>query len=493
MNIHTQTKNLAPALLKPIPIVPVEQDPAEDSNHPLKDFDIPAIHVYSENDSQKKSHQTIEAVNFPENVTEADFEAIQRLDPTIAKETYLAILSNPNADASLRLKAYLQIEDPSIDLGKLSPHLQALGEIVLGNTKASSIIHSSDLTQVYEPYWRYGEKKLRDYAEKLLKRISPCIIQDSNLDKNAYTVSHKGENIPIRKVKEFGRVLPLLHLRETLKQTNATRIAVPRIFLVRKDQNPITFTFGLPYRDATSRAFHRSIGDNPICMDSQSFDIYQEYIEGKEQRGSTAFFYYGHYDVGNNIQIIRSQEHSIDYLIDTKDSKNFFIPIVNAYNFPKLVHTYWLYKIGRYLPQDQESFQKWQQKQRNLALLEKCFNYDIHQKTVNIQLEARPDIMEKDTPVQAPSGTFDDDSESSRYFTNPEDNARRYLALKKFTHLHSLLREYPELDLKSVLQSIETYNPYINCWIGTNLECFCEDLKREHTQLSELIREKWLQ
>ncbi len=479
----TQAHNLPAALpqLNAEPSGSAQQDVKKDGDNPLKNTDIPAIHTYSGNDSLNKTSHILTLCTPPKTLTEADFEAIALLEPTMAKQRYLAILQNPDLDASLRLKAYVHIQDPSIDLGELSPHLQALGEISLGNLKTRDIIPSSDLTQVYEPYWRYNEKGLRDYAKQILKQISPYIIQASDIDQNTLFVSHEGENISVRKVNEFGRVLPLLHLKEVLKQTHATHLAVPRIFLLPKDPGTISFSFGLPYHEEESGAFHCSAGDNSLYIESQSFAIYQECIEGNGYAGNTDFMHYGHYDL-NRIQIIRSKKDSKNYLIDTKDSKNFFIPTLNP--FDDIAHTYWHYKIGRYLPQDQDSFKPWQRKQRMIMILEKCFNYGLHQDKIAIHLGPLPDRMLEDTPVEAYSGIFDDNSESRPYFENPEANAARYIELKKLDVLQSLMLKHPELNLNSVSL------PSRFGWLPINIERLCQELEPEHPQFSALIKER---
>ncbi len=449
----------------------------------LKYADIPAVHTQSVKTYIQQPLKTPTPFSQTEDLSEADFDAISLLHADSAQGRYLDCFHNPHLDASLRLKAYLKVQHLGIGLKEASQHFEPLGDIALRALKEADILSSSDLTQVYEPYWRYSEAKLKHYAQRILKQISPYIIQSQDLNQQDRTLSWKGETIAVRKVNEFGRVLPLLHLKAALEHTQASHLGAPRVFLFPKDPNALSFSFGLPYHEEESGTFYCNAGNNPLSIESDSFEIYQEYIEGEGHPGDTHFLYYGHCDL-NRKQIILSDKDSKSYLIDTKDSKNFFIPAITP--FVDNAYTYWHYKIGRYLPEDAKQFETWQRKQRKIIILEKCFNYGLHQDKVVIHLDPSTAIDLEGLPLQANTSIFNDKTESIPYFSSPALNAARYITLNKFDLLKSLLDKSPELDLKSVSL------PTPLGWLPINVPRLCQDLKPTHPELSELIQRQSL-
>ena len=72
------------------------------------------------------------------------------------------------------------------------------------------------------------------------------------------------------------------------------------------------------------------VGNNPLQVTSDDFDIYQEYIEGDGELGNQAFSDYGHMDFAAK-QVIKNSKDGKLYLIDTKEQKNFFLPMFLSY------------------------------------------------------------------------------------------------------------------------------------------------------------------
>lgn len=106
--------------------------------------------------------------------------------------------------------------------------------------------------------------------------------------------------------------------------------AVPRIFLVPKKAN-VKFTFKMPYaQDADmmdlKKLKYGDSGDNPLQIYSEDFIVFQEFIPGSGHIGDQSFMKLGHRD-RNAVQIIKSIKDGKEYLIDTKEMKNFFSSI----------------------------------------------------------------------------------------------------------------------------------------------------------------------
>lgn len=437
---------------------------------------------HSIQDKKLEKHNLLKSLE-QTGITDANLKAIPLEDSSTeeANKRYWMIAKNTNLDASLRLNAFIQIQHLPLRLVDISEHFRALGNISMQSLQEKDILPSVELSQVYEPYWRYSEEKLRNYAKKILKQISSHCIAASDIDESNTRLSHKGEGIQVREVKEFGRVLPLLHLKEALKQTQETHLAVPRIFLILKDPQHISFTFGLPYYEEGCGLFHCSAGHNPLYIESQSFKIYQEYIEGEGYSGNSSFLYYGHCDLGRR-QVIYNSKDKKQYLIDTKDSKNFFIPALNPYE--DVAYTYWRYTIGRYLPQDKSLFRNWQRKQQKIMTLEKCFNYHLDMEKVDIHLGPLDTAVLDGIQNEAYFSIFEDASEKEPYFDSPEKNAARYIALGKYDLLERFLIDHPDLNFNQVLI------PSKVAWLPLSTERLGKDLEYSHPHLSKLLQER---
>ena len=111
--------------------------------------------------------------------------------------------------------------------------------------------------------------------------------------------------------------MPDIFLAQVLDAFGEKNLAVPRIFLLPKED--ISFEFSLPYKNMSCDS-----GNNCIQVKSNSFDIYKEYIEGNGEVGDRSFLPFGHADF-NAKQIITSKENHKKYLIDTKEQKEFFL------------------------------------------------------------------------------------------------------------------------------------------------------------------------
>ncbi len=307
---------------------------------------------------------------------------------------------------------------------------------------------SSGFSYIHESFWRYNKDELKAYGERILNRIRPNFIDQSCLDQKNGAVLIGNEKIKVRQVNEFGRVLPLLYLKDILAWKNIKDKAVPRIFIIPKNPNQINFTFHMPYL-----GMKMDSGNNILQVESDSFTIMQEYIDGKSFVGDTSFAAYGHCDF-NARQIIQTTK-GVKYLIDTKESKNFFCPQLSP--FKDAFQAYWLLKIGRNLPQDTEKFEEWQRQQQVLILQEKAVNYQLERKTVEIEVNDYNFETLALYIAQNENLLFNDDAEKERYFANPKDNVARYLTMKRFDLLLKLLQEHPQISLEGIVAPINNY------------------------------------
>lgn len=284
---------------------------------------------------------------------------------------------------------------------------------------------------IHEPYWKMNDQQLEDYAKSIVKTIEPLIIDAEQLEHGR--VNDKGEKVPVRKVAEFGRVLPNIFLRQALHTVGEKNKTVPRIYLIPKANTELTFEFLLPHKKMLCNSGH-----NCVQVLSNSFTIYQEFIKGEGEIGNMSFAMYGHNDF-NAKQIIRSTSDHKEYLIDTKESKNFFIPEIspNADAF----FVYWLFEIGRNLPQERVAFAKWQRTQKANMIRHASNNFsDKKSITVNLGFLKQLDLSSIEA-IDYRKTLFDDDNEPERYFAKTEENIGRYLFLGRFDLARNLLKE----------------------------------------------------
>lgn len=197
--------------------------------------------------------------------------------------------------------------------------------------------YSRDVNYIHEPYWSYNIVQLREYAERIIKKIRPYFVEEKSIlvnEKGTFVVLPNREEIRVRQVS-FQYVLPNLYLKERLKED--PNRSVPRIWILPKHEN-IEFTFKMPYSDKPGfillpfkkKHFASSFPFNPLQVLSDDVTVYQEFIDGKEEFGDRSFFDLGHSDF-NRVQIITSNKDHKKYLIDTKESKNFFTELTSTY------------------------------------------------------------------------------------------------------------------------------------------------------------------
>jgi hypothetical protein len=383
----------------------------------------------------------------------ADPASLYSSSPQEANVAYLNIAQDARIDTPMRLKAYLSISDKkNISLSDIAPHLKELPLVksIVSTISAKDILAASELTYIHEPYWRYSPDQLHEYGRRIIQKISTCFVDPVAIQKDSvrksYSVLHKGKPVTVRRVTEFGRVLPLMYLQEVLSHQKSAHLAVPKLFIMRDPSKPISFTFHMPHLKEGYSRMAIDCSNNILQIDSDSFEIYQEYIEGSGTVGDKSFSPYGHCDF-NAKQVFESAIDGKKYLIDTKESKNFFSPATNP--IAGSIFSYWHVKSGRHLPQDEASFSSWQLKQQAIMLIEKGFNYPIDQASIQIDMGAL-DALDLDTLSPRETVCFDDDAEDSLYFPNPKDNVARYLGLKRFDLLKHLVQTHPSLSLDAV-------------------------------------------
>lgn len=353
----------------------------------------------------------------------------------------------------MRLRAYLSATDKAnIKLSDIAPNLKKLSSLrsILSDLSTKDILVASELTYIHEPYWRYNPEQLREYGKRIIQKISTCFVDPVAIQQDparkSYSVLHEGKPVIVRRVTEFGRVLPLMYLQEVLSHQKSADLAVPKLFIVRDPSKPISFKFHMPYLKEGQSRMAIDCANNSLQVDSDSFEIYQEYIEGSGSVGDRSFSPYGHSDF-NAKQVLNSDGDGKKYLIDTKESKNFFSPATNP--IAGSIFAYWHVKSGRPLPQDEASFRSWQLKQQEIMLLEKGFNHPIGLTSTTIDIGTL-DTLDFSTLTPTKAVYFDDDAENSLYFPNPKDNVARYLGLKRFDLLKDLVQTYPSVSLDAV-------------------------------------------
>lgn len=194
--------------------------------------------------------------------------------------------------------------------------------------KGNPETYSPQTNYIHEPYWSYNLVQLQEYGHRIIEKIKPYFIDESSIEpKNnkvgnrlLFEVTSGKDKILTRKVF-FGYVLPNLHLKDKLKDSKDYGVA--RLFVVPKEKI-IKFTFKMPYYSHTDNRVTTSVNSNPLEVLSESFDIYQEVIEGEGLIGDKDFQSYGHRDF-NGYQVIQDKGGK-KYLTDTKEQKNFFLP-----------------------------------------------------------------------------------------------------------------------------------------------------------------------
>ena len=312
------------------------------------------------------------------------------------------------------------------------------------------IASASEPWLIHEPYWRYTQEELAAYAKRIYKTITPHFIKEDQVDAADGQVLIGNERIKVLKEVQFGRVLPSIFLQEVLARISDTSKAVPRIFLLPKRNMDIKFNFLLPHQGMSCHAGH-----NCIQVESDSFEIYKEYIEGEGKVGDKSFFPFGHADF-NAKQIITSSKDGKKYLIDTKEEKNFFLPALSPYKDG--FAAYWLFKIGRNIPQQKERFETWQYSQKMSMIRDASKNFaQATSTTINLGPAHLIDIGGIDSLNYA-AEVFDDNNESERYFLIPNDNVARYLYLGRVDLLKQLAQEQGKMSLHGITIPFRDYS-----------------------------------
>jgi hypothetical protein len=205
-----------------------------------------------------------------------------------------------------------------------------------------------------------GERNVKSSNGKITNIIVPC--------------GNGIELIKTRKV-DFGYVLPNLYLKERLANDNDTKRSVARIFLKPKSET-VKFKFKMPYAPpffalSEKELCHGDGSENPLEVMTQDFDVYQEWIEGSDQPGNKIFGDLGHRDNGP-VQIIRSNKDEKQYLVDTKEKKNFFAPHFSPYN------DYFLYTSlnEQFGINDNEDYETWKKTCRTHIYDVKSLHFD---------------------------------------------------------------------------------------------------------------------
>ncbi len=293
-----------------------------------------------------------------------------------------------------------QGESPEINLKTVSIDFISLAYIVANNSKnismvkrlypltdiekkAESIKQScpgiyDNVNSVHEPYWSYNMEQLQAYGDRISKRLSPYFVTAKSVlkNKNGTFIYFGNEEIKVRTIEEFGYVLPNLYLKERLANEKDNDRAVAKLFLLPKGKK-VNFKFKMPYAPTSSGMAkkvlqHGSGSNNPLEIMSKDFIVYQEWIDGKGQTGNTTFEDLGHRDSGP-IQIIKSNKDYRDYLIDTKERKNFFAPYFSPYN-----EDYTLYKNfhDQFSITSQEDYKLWKQNSQAVIYDAKKLHFD---------------------------------------------------------------------------------------------------------------------
>lgn len=306
----------------------------------------------------------------------------------------------------------------------------------------SQIVFASNPWLIHEPYWQYNPQELRAYAKRIYKTISPYFIKADQIDEALGHVMVGNERIKVRKETQFGRVLPNIFLGAVLAHVGDKTKAVPRLFLLPKKNVNIQFNFLLPHYGMRCGSDH-----NCIQVESDSFEIYLEFIEGEGKVGDKSFFPFGHADF-NAKQIITSSKDGKKYLIDTKEEKNFFLPPLSPYKDG--FASYWLFHIGRKIPQHITQFETWQANQRGRMISQAHENFGPA-KSIIIDLGAADsiDVQGIDT-INYAAQVFDDNNGAERYFPLPKDNVARYLYLGRVDLIKQLTQEYGEVSLDGI-------------------------------------------
>lgn len=301
---------------------------------------------------------------------------------------------------------------------------------------------------IHEPYWRYGPQELEQYALRFLGGLRPHVVDGACVDMETMRVQTPNGPVSVRKVDQFDRVAPLLVLTGLLK--NSPTHGVPRFFLVPK-AGDVTLTFHMPFVREGQNELHMDGAFNPVHITSDSFDIYQEYVQGTGLVGDRSFALFGHSDF-NACQIIQSADGR-KYLIDTKATKNFFCPALS----PFATRTaYWHFHTGRALPTGR-AFLSWQERARQEMLAQKTVHYPAEQTSVTLSLGPyNPTRLEGvSLPVDP---IFWDEDERTPYFEDARENLVRFLALGKGGLFKAFMEKYPQvslegLEIPSVIQS----------------------------------------
>jgi hypothetical protein len=195
---------------------------------------------------------------------------------------------------------------------------------------------SVELNYIHEPYWSYNIAQLKHYAQRIIEKFRPHIISPDQIlkeEKSTFITTHDGKKTRVRKIEgQFGRILPNLHLGQVLEHNPV--LGVPKIFLLPRNLNKgLDLIFHMPYISFFPNMELKDMGPaddpgfNAIQVLCDDFEIFQEYIEGQGVPGDTSFAGLGHLDF-NATQVVQTSSGK-KYLIDTKESKNFFVPFLS--------------------------------------------------------------------------------------------------------------------------------------------------------------------
>ncbi len=243
--------------------------------------------------------------------------------------------------------------------------------------------YSKALNYIHEPYWGYNIVEIRAYAQRMMEKMAPFFV------KGKYKISENGklfnlittewEAFKVRKVP-FGYVFPNLYLQEKLKDSK--RLGVPRLFIIPKSKT-IHFKFKMPIGYQNHIMGVSDTGNNTLEVLTDDFEVYQEYIDGKGVPGSYSFAIYGHRDIGPlKVQSVRSKKDDKEYLVDTKERKNFFVPFFSPFE-----NDYYDYKnLGEEI-KNRNEYARWKEMHQKIVYEAKIINFYEGEGIVDITLE----------------------------------------------------------------------------------------------------------
>lgn len=297
-------------------------------------------------------------------------------------QTDLAVYSTDFIDLAYKVANNAK----NIDMVRQLYPLSGVAEASKAHKQSNSLIY---FDYIHEPYWSYNFQELHEYGARIIEKIRPHFVKKDMVKKiererffcdfeKVFKVREETYvcvSRPVIKVREvpFGYVLPNIYLKERLK--NEKKHAVPRIFIVPKDDK-VKFTFRMPYTDhfgMEEKVFKcDNTAENAMQVLSEDFVVYQEWISGSGYRGNRDFAPWGHRDF-NQIQIIRSDTDQKSYLVDTKEEKNFFPPYFSPFSED---YTFLENHIKANGIRDKKTYKEWKIAVQAVVYDAKTFHFD---------------------------------------------------------------------------------------------------------------------